>query len=86
VCGAYAHICVWFLYLGKAPAGSGDAKKPKAGAAVSTDDFKKLVAAGTVSKQTVPTLKLYLESVGEKKTGKKDELVERVNDYINALG
>lgn len=47
-------------------------------------DVKKLAAEGGLARLTIPQLKDVCAAHGLKKTGKKDELVERITQHVMA--
>jgi ATP-dependent DNA helicase 2 subunit 1 len=62
-------------------------KESQAGGGGMTDhDMAELNDRGRISKQTVAVLKEFLKARGESTAGKKDELVERVQGYLEGKG
>lgn len=51
---------------------------------MSTNDLKKAVAAQTLAKYTIPQLKAFCSSKGLGSTGKKADLVERVEQWVES--
>jgi ATP-dependent DNA helicase 2 subunit 1 len=64
--------------------GGGAAKKPKAEVDLGALDFKQLSNSGGLKKCKVPELKAFLSSVGLKATGKKDDLIERIEEHFES--
>jgi ATP-dependent DNA helicase 2 subunit 1 len=49
---------------------------------ISTDDFKKLVKRGDLEKRTLPELKEWLKSKGMSTSGKKTDLIDRIEAWV----
>lgn len=66
----------------KAPAESKSPSKRAKAAADADIDFKKLAALSQLKQLTVPKLKGFLSSVGERVTGRKADLITRIEAYF----
>jgi ATP-dependent DNA helicase 2 subunit 1 len=66
----------------KAPSSGGAAKKPKVDS--SSLDWPALFKADQIKKQTVPTLKSFCKETGLSCAGKKADLVERVEEFLDS--
>ncbi|XP_011408577.1 PREDICTED: X-ray repair cross-complementing protein 5-like [Amphimedon queenslandica] len=60
-------------------AAAGGAKKAKTDEPV---DVESIAKNGTLGKLTIPVLKEYLKSVGKKAAGKKQDLIDAINEHL----